>query len=71
MLFHRRMPKPQRLPNRDEQSLLQELRVRLILSAEKTQWNKLVSQHHYLKSARLVGEQLRCVVTDAQGRCLA
>lgn len=65
------MPKPQRLPNIDEQSLLEGLEVRLITPAEKTQWNKLVRQHHYLKNARLVGEQLRYVVTDAQGRWVA
>lgn len=65
------MPKPQRLPNKDEQSLLKELEVRLILPGERTQWNKLVRQHHYLKNARLVGEQLRYVVTDAKGKWLA
>ncbi len=65
------MPKPQRLPNNDEQSLLEGLQVRLITPAEKAQWNQLVRQHHYLKNARLVGEQLRYVVTDAQGRWLA
>ena len=71
MLFHVRMPKPQRLPNIDEQSLLQELQVRLITPAEKPRWTQLVRQHHYLKNARLVGEQLRYVVTSAQGRWLA
>jgi hypothetical protein len=65
------MPKPQRLPNTDEQSLVEGLRVRLITPAEKAQWNKLVRQHHYLKNARLVGEQLRYVVIDARGRWLA
>lgn len=71
MIFHLRMPKPQRLPNIDEQSLLKELEVRLVLHGERNQWNKLVRQHHYLKNARLVGEQLRYVVTDAQGNWLA
>jgi hypothetical protein len=65
------MPKPQRLPNIDEQSLLKELEVRLISSGERTQWNKLVGQHHYLKNAQLVGEQLRYVVTNAKGTWLA
>lgn len=65
------MPKPDRLPNLDEQRLLNELRVRLISPGERTQWNKLVRQHHYLKNARLVGEQLRYVVTDAKGKWLA
>jgi hypothetical protein len=71
MIFHLRMPKPQRLPNIDEQSLLKELEVRLILPGERTPWNKLVRQHHYLKNAQLVGEQLRYVVTNAKGAWLA
>jgi hypothetical protein len=71
MFFPRRMPKPQRLPDPDEQHLLEELQVRLIVPVEKAQWNQLVRQRHYLKSARLVGEQLRYVVTDAKGRWLA
>lgn len=65
------MPKPQRLPNVDEQTLLKELQVRLISATERTRWNKLVRQHHYLKNARLVGEQLRYAVTDAKGTWLA
>lgn len=65
------MPKPQRLPNIDEQSLLNELKVRLALPSERTRWNQLVRKHHYLKNARLVGEQLRYVVTDAKGTWLA
>jgi hypothetical protein len=65
------MPKPQRLPNIDEQSLLEELEVRLILPGELVRWNKLVRQHHYLKNARLVGEQLRYVVTNTKGDWLA
>jgi hypothetical protein len=65
------MPKPQRLPNRDEQAVLDELQVELVAPQQKRQWNQLVRRHHYLKNADLVGEQLRYVVTDAQGRWLA
>ena len=65
------MSRPQRLPNHDEQSLLQELEVRLIVPGERTQWNKLVRRHHYLKNASLVGEQLRYVVTDSKDTWLA
>jgi hypothetical protein len=65
------MPKPHRLPNFDEQTLLKELQVRLTSATERTRWNKLVRQHHYLKNAQLVGEQLRYVVTDAKGTWLA
>jgi hypothetical protein len=71
MIFALWMPKPQRLPNLDEQSLLEQLQVRLVLPTERTRWNKLVSRHHYLKNARLVGEQLRYVVTDAKDNWLA
>ena len=65
------MPKPLRLPNIDEQTLLSELQVRLIVPSERALWNKLVRRHHYLKNACLVGEQLRYVVTDAKGQWLA
>jgi hypothetical protein len=65
------MSKPRRLPNHDEQSLLKELEVRLILPSQRARWDKLVVRHHYLKNARLVGEQLRYVVRDAKGQWLA
>jgi hypothetical protein len=65
------MPKPLRLPNNDEQSLLEQLQVRLVVPAERRRWDQLVRQHHYLKNARLVGEQLRYVVIDAAGNWLA
>ena len=65
------MPKPQRLPTINEQTLLEELQVCLVLPCERSRWNKLVRQHHYLKNACLVGEQLRYVVKDAKGTWLA
>ena len=65
------MSKPQRLPNVDEQALLAQLQVRLVLPGETARWNQLVRRHHYLKSSRLVGEQRRYVVSDAQGTWLA
>jgi hypothetical protein len=71
MVFDGWMPKPRRLPDMDEQSLLEEVQVRLIHPREQTRWNQLVCQHHYLKSARMVGQQLRYVVTNAQGTWLA
>lgn len=71
MIFHVRMPKPHRLPNSDEQAVLETIQVRLILPKERGRWNKLVRRYHYLKSAHLVGEQLRYVVTDAKGTWLA
>jgi hypothetical protein len=65
------MPKPHRKPERDEQTVLDELRVELITVQQRAQWDRWVRQRHYLKNARLVGEQLRYVVTDARGRWLA
>jgi len=59
------------MPGRDEQAVLEELRVELVTSEQKARWNRLVRKHHYLKSSDLVGEQLRYVATDAQGRWLA
>jgi hypothetical protein len=66
-----RMSKPHRLPNIDEQAVLETIQVRLVLPDERERWNKLVRKHHYLKNANLVGEQLRYVVTDANGTWLA
>ena len=63
IIFTGRMPKPHRLPTGTEQALLEELRVELFGTPHKPRWNQLVRQHHYLKSADLVGEQLRHVVT--------
>ena len=66
------MAKPIKLPNTDEQTLLDELQVRLLTSRKDiAQWNRLVRQRHYLKSADLVGEQLRYVITDAKGNWTA
>jgi hypothetical protein len=52
------MPKPLRLPVADEQALLDGLKVRLIEPEEKSRWDELIIEHHYLKNAILVGEQL-------------
>ncbi len=65
------MAKPIRLPTKDEQALLKELRVCLLVAQEHKRWNALVCKRHYLKSADLVGEQLRYAVTDGKGRWVA
>ena len=65
------MSKPPRLPNDHEQTILDQLQVQLVGPQQRPRWNKLVCQHHYLKNADLVGEQLRYVATDAQGNWLA
>jgi hypothetical protein len=60
------MAKPLRLPISDEAQVLDELVIKLILPAERSEqdrWNQSVCEHHYLHNATLVGEQLRYVVT--------
>lgn len=57
MLFH--MARPFRLPNATERAVLNGLQLRLIESDEQGRWDELITTRHYLKSARLVGEQLR------------
>jgi hypothetical protein len=42
----------------------------LVRPEEEAEWNRLMTEHHYLKSAHLVGEQLR-YVAEYQGRWLA
>ena len=65
------MAKPLRLPNASEQAVLDGLNLRLLTEPEdKQRWDELVIEHHYLKSASLVGEQLR-YVAQYQGQWLA
>jgi len=47
-----------KLSDRAEAAVLDQLVVRLIEPHEQERWNQLVSQHHYLKNANLVGERL-------------
>jgi hypothetical protein len=53
-----------------EAAVLDQITVRRIEPAEQARWNQLVSQHHYLKNASLVGERL-CYVAEYQGQWLA
>lgn len=41
--------------------VLEQVEVRLVRAEEEARWDELMIQHHYLKSARMVGEQLRYV----------
>jgi len=64
------MPKPLRLPNASEQAVLDGLNLRLLTDPEdKQRWDELVTEHHYLKNASMVGEQLR-YVAECQGQWL-
>ncbi len=65
------MPKPLRLPDIEEQQVLDELEIELVLEDPKRdRWNQLVVEQHYLHNATLVGEQLRYAVSY-QGRWVA
>ena len=64
------MSSPIRLPKVQEQHVLDHLTVRLITPEERPRWNDLVTTHHYLKNATLVGEHL-CYVIEFQGTWLA
>ena len=60
-----------RKPTAAEQDVLDHLQVRVLLSPkDKTRCDKLIEEHHYLKDATLVGEQLR-YVASYKGRWLA
>lgn len=53
-----------------EQAVLDQVRVRLITPEELARWDDLIATRHYLKNARLVGEQLR-YVAEHDGQWLA
>lgn len=53
-----------------EAEVVDQITVRRIEAKEQNRWDQLVSQHHYLKNANLVGERL-CYVAEYQGQWLA
>jgi hypothetical protein len=59
------------LPKHELPAILDALEAHLVVAPEQIQlWNSLVCEHHYLKNANLVGEQLRYVLTY-QGQWVA
>ena len=52
-----------RQPTSEEQHLLEHLTVRLVPAHEVERFDQFIVEHHYLKSARVVGEHLRYVAT--------
>jgi len=52
-----------RQPSADEQHVLNHLSVRIVQAHELQRFDELIVQHHYLKSASVVGEHLRYVAT--------
>jgi len=53
-----------RQPTPDEQQVLTHLIVRPVRPDEGARFDQLIVEHHYLRSARVVGEQVRYVATD-------
>ena len=53
-----------------EAAVVNEIVVRLVGPEEVGQWDRLMIQHHYLKSATMVGEQLR-YVAEYRGQWMA
>ena len=55
---------PLLLPKLELPGILDALEVHLVVAPEQIElWNRLVCEHHYLKNANLVGEQLRYALT--------
>lgn len=65
------MKKSLRLPQPDEQALLDQVQVRLIQPCETQRFQHLLQEHHYLGSLKPVGERLHYVATDAHDQWLA
>ena len=65
------MKKSLRLPNGEEQAILDRVQVRLIERPELEKCNRLLNEHHYLGSQQPVGERLQYVATDREGEWLA
>ena len=59
-----------RLSDPAEAVVVDELMVRLVPPYEQDRWDRLVSEHHYLGNAHLVGERL-CYVAEYRGQWLA
>jgi hypothetical protein len=65
------MKKTLRLPDIDEQALLDQVRVRLLERCEMERFHALLEEHHYLGSLKAVGERLYYVAVDSKDRWLA
>ena len=63
--------KSRRLPNREEQELLEQVEVRLVERSEMERFNGLLDCYHYLGSLHPTGERLRYVAVDREGNWLA
>lgn len=64
------MAKKIRLATKDERTVLDGVRIRLINPDEQMRWDDLITQEHYLRNAQMVGERL-CYVAEYQGQWVA
>ena len=65
------MAKPARLPNLEEQQVLQDVRVTPAPSKQLARIHRLLDEHHYLGSLKPVGERVYYVATTSAGEWLA
>ena len=65
------MKKSLRLPNGEEQAILDGVQVRLIERAELEKFNRLLDEHHYLGGQQAVGERLQYLALSREGEWLA
>jgi hypothetical protein len=65
------VPKPTRLPDHSEQSILEQARVELAEPSEFERINRLLDEHHYLKATQPVGQRLQYVAKDDTNTWLA
>ena len=62
------MAKPKRLPNSDQQALLDQVRVQVASPQQLSRIEQLLDEHHYLGSVHPVGERLYYLASDAAER---
>src|SRR5664279_31432 len=62
------MNKTVRKPTAEQQAVLESVQIRIAEPCELERCQQLLDQHHYLGSAKAVGERLYYVVTDARGQ---
>ena len=65
------MSKPYRLPQVEEQVVLDELEIRAVGPEDHPRFQSLLRRHHYLQGIKPVGERLYYAAVDAQGRWVA
>jgi hypothetical protein len=64
------MKKPFRVPQIDEQAVLDQVQVRLVQTNEIPRFQSLLEEHHYLGGVKPVGERIYHVATDASDQWL-